>query len=125
MSTEQEHRENLQDLYPTTQPQTIPGPIWEKIKACLIELHARDLLATKGAPDSPWNRAVIEIARSIPDFAQTLARSPSTVIQEEQRKLAAFERLKQIRARLEQGQEPTTEEIAFIEEQLLSAPTRR
>jgi hypothetical protein len=110
-------------LHPPTHLQMIPGPLWDEIKACLIELYTRDVLATKGATDSPWKRAVIEIARGIPDFAQTLASHPSPIIQQEQRKRAALERLKQIQARLRQGQEPTAEEIAFIEEQLASPPT--
>ncbi len=110
--------------HPPTQPQTIPGPLWDVIKACLIELHTRDIMATNGAADSPWNQAVLEIARGIPDFAQTLVRHAFTDIQQEQRKLTAFERLKQIQARLKQGQEPTAEEIVFIEEQIKAPPPK-
>ena len=118
MSDEQKPPANVKPVHSTIQPQMIPGPLWEKIKACLLELHARDVLATKGATGSPWHRAVLEIARGIPDFAQTLA------LRQEQQKLAALEGLKQIRTRLKQGKEPTAEEIAFIEEQINAPPPR-
>jgi hypothetical protein len=106
-------------LRPTTHQQTIPGPLWDKIKACLIELNSRDIMTTGGKANSPWNQAIIEIARGIPDFRETFLRHGNSVVQQEQHKLADFEKVKQIQARAEQGQMPTDEELAFVQQMIL------